>query len=89
MRAFLRFIFSGFSNRFVSQYFAHVGVRGNYYELCDQVDFTKWLEYFTDKIYSSLNDRAKATRNQDFNRLIEMGWIERVGKGKATIYRMK
>lgn len=132
LSTFNLFSFENYYNKNVSQYFAQVGVRGNYYELCDRVDFTKWLEYFTDgimdellrvfkalqeknitpktilkphhqkildtiktydfitdKIYSTLIERAKATRNQDFNQLIEMGWIERVGKGKATIYRMK
>lgn len=132
LSTFNLFSFENYYNKNVSQYFEQVGVRGNYYDLCDKIDFTEWLEYFTDgiidellrvskalqekritpktilkphhqkildyikkhdfitdKIYSTLIDRAKPTRNQDFNRLIDMELIERVGKGKATIYRMK
>lgn len=126
------FSFENYYNQNVSKYFEKVGVDGNYYDLFSGLDFTSWLEYFTDgifdellriskilekkritpktvlkshhhkilkyldandfitdKIYSTLTDRAKPTRNQDFNRLIEMELIERVGKGKATIYRLK
>ncbi len=126
------FSFENYYNRNVSQYFKYVGVQGNYYDLKNQVDFTPWLEYFTDgiidellrvskvlqkksitpqtilkphhheilkyikkhdfitdKIYSTITERAKPTRNQDFNKLIDLGLIERIGKGKATIYRLK
>ena len=132
LNTFNLFSFENYYNQNVSKYFEHVGVKGNYYDIYEQVDFTLWLEYFTDgiidellrvskvlekksitpktilkshhqkileyikehdfitdKIYSTLTERAKPTRNQDFNRLIEMGLIERVGKGKATIYRLK
>ncbi len=126
------FSFENYYNQNVSKYFENVGVKGNYYDIHQNLDFTLWLEYFTDgiidellrvskllerrrimpemilkvyhqkvldylkendfitdKIYSGLTERAKPTRNQDLNRLIEMGLIERVGKGKATIYRLK
>lgn len=126
------FSFENYYNQNVSKYFEKVGVKGNYYDIYVDLDFTSWLEYFTDgiidellrvskvleskriapetiikshhqkvldylrgndfitdKIYSTLTERAKPTRNQDLNRLIEMGLIERVGKGKATIYRLK
>lgn len=126
------FSFENYYNQNVSAYFQHVGVRGNYYDLQKHIDFTLWLEYFTDgiideflrvskilqtasitpetilqshhntileyikkngfitdKIYSTLTKRAKPTRNQDFNKLIELGIIERLGKGKATIYKIK
>lgn len=126
------FSFENYYNQNVSKYFQQVGVRGNYYDVRDQIDFTEWLEYFTDgiidellrvtkvlqekaispetqlkahheailkqirkegfitdPIYSTLTDRAKATRNQDFKRLIEMGLIESVGKGKATMYKLR
>jgi len=132
LNTFNLFSFENYYNRDVSKYFENVGVKGNYYDICQQIDFTSWLEYFTDgiidellrvskvlekesitpetilkahhqkildyikehdfitdKIYSTLTERAKPTRNQDFNRLIDMGLIERVGKGKATIYRLK
>lgn len=126
------FSFENYYNQNVSDYFKHVGLHGNYYDVKEQVDFTPWLEYFTDgfidellrvskilqtasitpgtilhphhheileyiknngfitdKIYSTLTKRAKPTRNQDFNKLIELGFIERLGKGKATIYKLK
>lgn len=126
------FSFENYYNKNVSQYFEKVGGQGNYYDLYPQIDFTPWLEYFTDgiidelwrvskilkkkqispqtilqthhqeildylktnsfitdKIYSTLTKRAKPTRNNDFNRLIALDLIERVGKGKSTIYRLK
>lgn len=126
------FSFENYYNQNISKYFRYVGERGNYYDLCKHIDFTPWLEYFTDgiidellrvskilqtesitpetilqshhhiileyikkngfitdKIYSTLTQRAKPTRNQDFNKLIELGLIERLGKGKATIYKLK
>lgn len=126
------FSFENYYNQNVSAYFQNVGLRGNYYDFQKNIDFTLWLEYFTDgiidellrvskilqtaavtpesilqlhhnivleytkqngfitdKIYSTLTKRAKPTRNQDFNKLIEMGLIERLGKGKATIYKLK
>jgi Fic family protein len=124
------FSFENFYNNNVAQYFQFVGERGNYYDLKDSIDFTSWLEYFTDgiidellrvkkiletkvitpkmvlgkhhemllqyvkeqgfitdKIYSTLTKRAKPTRHLDFKKLIKLGLIEQVGKGKATIYR--
>jgi len=132
LNTFNLFSFENYYNQNISKYFKNVGVEGNYYDICRQIDFTSWLEYFTDgiidellrvskalerknitpetilyehhnqilsyikehdfitdKIYSEITDRAKATRNQDFNKLIEMRLIERVGKGKSTIYRLK
>lgn len=126
------FSFENYYNQNVSSYFQHVGVHGNYYDIVKKIDFTSWLEYFTDgiidellrvskilqtasiqpesilqphhqlilesikengfitdKIYSTLTDRAKPTRNQDFNKLIELGLIERIGKSRATIYKLK
>ncbi len=43
--------------------------------------------FITDKDYSALTDRAKATRALDFNRLIELGLIERHGRVRNTHYR--
>lgn len=132
LNTFNLFSFENYYNQNVSKYFDYVGVKGNYYDICEQIDFTQWLEYFTDgiidellrvskvlaaksitpetilkphhqkildyleqhdfitdRIYSTLTDRAKPTRNQDLNKLIDLELIERVGKGKATIYRLK
>lgn len=124
------FSFENYYNRNVGKYFQKVGVFGNYSEIREDVDFTEWLEYFTDGIidellrvqkesktlsvtpaatlqpyhrkllgyiekhgfvtdreYAKLTDRAKATRSLDFRKLLEMGLIEKIGKGKATYYR--
>lgn len=105
---------------------------GNYYDLKNQIDFTFWLEYFTDGIidellrvkkdleketispdkilkehhqmiidyikekgfitdkdYSRLTKRARPTRNLDFKKLIDLELIIKIGKGKATYYKLK
>jgi len=132
LNTFNLFSFENYYNQKISQYFKYVGVKGNYYDLKDRIDFTPWLEYFTDgiidellrvsqileqkkitpetvllsqhhiildyikkhgyitdKIYSTLTPRAKPTRNQDFAKLIRLQLVERVGKGKSTLYRIK
>ena len=38
----------------VSLYFQEVGLLGNYYDIKDGLDFTAWLEYFTDGIIDEL-----------------------------------
>jgi Fic family protein len=43
--------------------------------------------FVTDRDYAKLTDRAKATRALDFKKLIELGLIERVGRGPSTYYR--
>ena len=131
LNTFNLFSFETYYNKNVTGYFNNVGVSGNYYDLAASIDFTSWLEYFTDGIidellrvkkllpkaasgpkeelmpyhkkilefirkkgyisdrdYRKLTDRAKATRNLDFNKLINMGLIERKGKGKATYYEL-
>jgi Fic family protein len=132
LNTFNLFSFENYYNQNVAKYFERVGVRGNYYDIYKKIDFTLWLEYFTDgiidelfriskvleknnvspqtilqdhhkqilrylkkhdfitdKIYSKQTGRSKASRNNDFNRLIEMNLLERVGRGKATIYRAR
>ena len=109
-----------------------VGVKGNYYDIHEDVDFTIWLEYFTDGIidellrvqkelnkqnitpeteiktyhksiirfieengfirdsdYAKLTERARSTRNVDFKKLIDLGYIESHGKGKGMYYKLK
>jgi Fic family protein len=126
------FSFENYYNQNVAKYFEEVGELGNYYDLKDKIDFTSWLEYFTDGIidellrvkkelereavtpdtvlkkhhqkimdyikekgfitdkeYSKLTKRAKPTRNLDFRKLIDLGLIVKVGKGKATYYKFK
>lgn len=48
------FSFENYYNQDVSLYFQKVGVLGNYYEIRDNIDFTDWLEYFTDGIIDEL-----------------------------------
>jgi Fic family protein len=126
------FSFENYYNKNVSRYFQKVGLLGNYYEIDKRVDFTPWLEYFTDGIidellrvkkeldqeavspkdelkdhhqkiisfikkhgyisdrdYAKLTARAKPTRNLDFRKLIGLDIIEKLGKGKATYYKLK
>ena len=123
------FSFENYYNKNITKYFHEVGEFGDYYELKDKMDFTSWLEYFTDGIidellrvqkllpetilnpenelqpyhlkilefiqkkgfindsdYSGLSSRAKATRALDFKKLIQLGLIERHGKGRSTYY---
>ena len=122
--------FENYYNLNVTRYFRHVGVFGNYYDLRETLDFTAWLEYFsegildellrleksvtqtavgpdfrleiyhqqildyidkhgfiTDRDYAALTTRAKATRSLDFKKLIALGLIERLGRGRSTYYQ--
>jgi Fic family protein len=126
------FSFENYYNSNVTRYFKNIGLLGDYYDHADKLDFTRWLEYFTegiidellrvekilinkvkepssriypyhekilkiikergfisDKDYSKVTERAKATRSLDFKKLIELGYIERKGRGKATYYILK
>lgn len=51
------------------------------------IDYIDVNGFITDKIYSTLTNRAKATRNLDFQKLISLGILKMVGKGKATYYK--
>ncbi len=132
LNTFNLFSFENYYNQNVTKYFQTVGEFGNYYELVEKIDFTNWLEYFTegiidellrvekllpktdvspetqlkshhleiieyirekgfisDREYAKLENRAKATRTQDFKKLQTLGLIERKGKGRATYYVLK
>ncbi len=131
LRLVTLFSFENYYNQNVSRYFQRVGAFGNYYELAETLDFTPWLEYFTegildelqrveknlagrrtpettlrahevvildtieaqgyitDRDYAHLTERAKATRTLDFNRLIGLGLIVRLGRGRNTYYRLR
>lgn len=132
LNTFNLFSFENYYNNNVTKYFQTVGEFGNYYELVGKIDFTNWLEYFTegiidellrvqkllpeaaaspnsqlqpyhlklleftrergfiaDRDYAKLTSRAKATRALDFQKLTELGLIERRGKGRATYYVLK
>ncbi len=45
--------------------------------------------FITDRDYAGLVSRAKPTRRLDFNKLMELGLIQREGKGKNTYYILK
>jgi Fic family protein len=51
---FQLFSFENYYNSNISNYFQQVGVFNNYYDIVDDVDFTQWLEYFTDGIIDEL-----------------------------------
>jgi len=132
LNTFNLFSFESYYNKNVTKYFQTVGEFGNYYELAYKIDFTPWLEYFTEGIidellrvqkllpevgispetnlqphhlkilefieekgfvtnrdYAKLVDRAKATRALDLKKLIDLGLIDRKGKGKTTYYVLK
>lgn len=48
------FSFENYYNNNVSRYFQTVGEYGDYYELQEKIDFTLWLEYFTEGIIDEL-----------------------------------
>lgn len=128
INTFPLFSFENYYNNNVTKYFQNVGVYGNYYDITEAIDFTQWLEYFSDGIidelnrvksqfpqyqerlephhkqileyikehgsitareYAEITDRAKATRIQDFKKLVDLALIVTVGVGKATYYILK
>jgi len=54
LNTFNLFSFENYYNKNVTKYFQTVGEFGNYYELVDKIDFTAWLEYFTEGIIDEL-----------------------------------
>lgn len=48
------FSFENYYNQNAGRYFQEVGILGNYYDVAAEVNFTKWLEYFTDGITDEL-----------------------------------
>lgn len=54
LNTFNLFSFENYYNHNVSNYFKQVGVLGNYYDIKSSIDFTLWLEYFTDGIIDEL-----------------------------------
>ncbi len=132
LNTFNLFSFENYYNKNVTKYFQTVGEFGNFYDLANKIDFTSWLEYFTegiidellriqkqlgeisvtpqtqlqsyhlkvlkfikekgfiaDRDYAKFTKRAKATRALDFQKLIDLGLIERKGRGRATYYVLK
>lgn len=54
VNTFQLFSFEKYYNQNVTNYFAQVGVRGNYYNICKKINFTGWLEYFANGILDEL-----------------------------------
>lgn len=54
LNTFNLFSFENYYNQNVTKYFQTVGEFGNYYELVDKIEFTYWLEYFTEGIIDEL-----------------------------------
>jgi len=54
LNTFNLFSFENYYNKNVTKYFQTVGEFGNYYELVVRIDFTLWLEYFTEGIIDEL-----------------------------------
>jgi len=54
LNTFNLFSCENYYNKNVTRYFQTVGEYGNYYELVDHIDFTSWLEYFTEGIIDEL-----------------------------------
>ncbi len=54
LNTFNLFSFENYYNQNVTRYFQNVGVFGNYYELVNKIDFTTWLEYFTEGLIDEL-----------------------------------
>lgn len=53
------------------------------------LEYIREKGFITDKDYAKLSARAKATRALDFQKLIELGLIERKGKARATYYVLR
>ncbi|TSC83504.1 MAG: Uncharacterized protein G01um101416_1237 [Microgenomates group bacterium Gr01-1014_16] len=54
LNTFKLFSFENYYNQNVTRYFQMVGELGNYYEIVSHIDFTSWLEYFTEGIIDEL-----------------------------------
>ena len=50
------------------------------------LEYIKLNGFIADRFYAKLTKRAKATRTQDFQKLINLGLIKRLGKGRSTHY---
>ncbi len=71
------FSFENYYNRQVSRYFAAIGLRGNYYEIADAIDFTAWLEYFAGGIVDELQ-RVKKELEKHLDSISELTEAEKV-----------
>lgn len=79
LNTFNLFSFENYYNQNVTKYFQNVGLIGNYYDLKDAIDFTSWLEYFTDGIIDELlrvggelvkSNSTPATKLQSYHHVV-------------------
>jgi Fic family protein len=97
LNTFNLFSFENYYNSNVSMYFEKVGVFNNYYDIVNDIDFTEWLEYFTDGIINelervskilpkatSLRDRLENHHYQILDMIEEKGVIKDVDYAKVT-----
>lgn len=54
LNTFSLFSFENYYRQNIEKYFDNVGILGHYYDEKDKIDFTSWLEYFTDGIIDEL-----------------------------------
>ena len=50
------------------------------------LEYIKQNGFIADRDYAKLTDRAKATRTNDFQKLLDLGLTERKGKGRSVYY---
>lgn len=67
LNTFNLFSFENYYNQNVTKYFQTVGEFGDYYELVEKMDFTNWLEYFTEGIIDELLRVEKLLLNTNVN----------------------
>jgi Fic family protein len=74
---FKLFSFENYYNQNVTKYFSAVGVRGDYYDIAGEVDFTDWLIYFTDgiidellRVQKLLSHSTATTRHTEYEKTI-------------------
>ena len=72
LNTFNLFSFENYYNNNVTKYFQTVGEFGNYYDLVEQIDFTNWLEYFTEGIIDELLRVEKLLPNMADNPQTQM-----------------
>ena len=58
------FSFEDYYNRNITRYFKAVGLEGDYYDLKDNIDFSTWLEYFSEGILDELRRIIKLLPEQ-------------------------
>jgi Fic family protein len=80
------FSFENYYNRNITRYFKAVGLEGDYYDLAEDIDFSDWLEYFTDGILDELRhvrkvlpEKSKVKHRLEPHHRKILGYIEEHG----------